>query len=74
METAEIINYLYTHYCLKDDTPGQFISSHWKHYQGQVKVQIEGGNVESLVGAAFGDLQNKSIVKQVFSWLTNLLM
>ncbi len=70
METAEIINHLYTHYCLNDDTPEQFVSSHWKYYQERVKVQIEGGNVESLVGAAFGDLQNKSIVKQVFSWLT----
>lgn len=70
METTEIIEYLYTHYCLKDDTPEQFVSSHWKYYQGQVKVQMEGGNVESLAGTAFGDLQNKSIVKRVFSWLT----
>lgn len=69
METTEIINHLYTHYYLEDNTPELFVSSYWKYYQSQVKVRIEDGNIESLVGASFGDLQQKSVISQAFSGL-----
>ncbi len=69
-ETNEIINYLYAQYYLKDSTPEHFVSSHWKYYQNQMKVQIEDENIKFWAEAAFSDLQQKSVVKQVFSWLT----
>ena len=70
METAEIISSLYSEYYLKDSTPEQLVSSYWKHYQEQVKIEAESGNIRPLKEAMLGDLINKSVVSQVFEWLT----
>lgn len=70
METAEIINYLYTQYYLRDNTPEQFLSSYWKYYQNRVEIQMKDGRVESLAGITFGHFQTSSIINKAFSWLT----
>ena len=70
METSEIINYLYKEYYLKDKTPHELVSSYWKYYQDQVKIEMEDGNIRPLKEAMLGDLINKSVVSQVFEWLT----
>jgi len=70
MGTTEIVNELYDRYYIHDSTPEDVISSHWKHYQSQVKVRISEGNIESLVGSAFGDLEQRAITNRMLSWLT----
>ena len=71
METDEIINYLYNEYYLKDRTPPELVSSFWKYYQNQQKVQIKDGKVEALIATPpLGGLDIKSPVHRFLSWLT----
>ncbi|MCP4608404.1 MAG: putative sugar O-methyltransferase [Planctomycetes bacterium] len=70
MGTTEIVNELYDRYYIHNSTPEDIISSHWKHYQNQVKVRISEGNIESLVGSAFGDLEQRAITSRILSWMT----
>ncbi len=71
METGEIINYLYTQYYLKDSTPERLVSSYWEYWENQAQVQVEHGNVDSLVAPApLGSMQHKSLSSQGFLCLT----
>ena len=70
METKDIVDELYDRYYVHDSTPEDVISSHWKHYQTQIRVSIADGNVEALVGNAFGDLEQRALINRLLSWMT----
>ncbi len=71
-QTIDIPSILYDDYYRDDQTPSELISSHWKDFYKKVEVESGGGQIVSLKGFGFGDLQYNSILTRVFSWFTIL--
>jgi hypothetical protein len=66
-----LIKYLVSHY-YQDDNPtvDQSISSHWKHYSQQFKLQTDAhGRIRVLVGMGFGTCQWHSPIQRLLDQL-----
>lgn len=67
----EIIKKIYSTYYTEDDTlKEKFVSSHWKYDSEQFDVRLDkDGNLISLEGVGFGDLESKSLIYSFLSYL-----
>jgi hypothetical protein len=65
-----VVKELYKRYYQSDSTPESVISSHWKFYHNKIKVEFNGNEIKSLSGFGFGDMQDKSFISRIFSWIT----
>ncbi len=71
VESQSIARCLFEEYYVKpQDAAELYASSHWHLLHKQAKVDFGKDTFVSLVGSGFGDLQNRSLVYRVFSWLT----
>lgn len=65
-----VVNDLYKKYYLKNETPETLVSSHWEWCQGKFKVEFNGNEMQSLSGFGFGEMQDRSLITKIFSWMT----
>ncbi|MCM8832747.1 MAG: putative sugar O-methyltransferase [Candidatus Omnitrophica bacterium] len=74
LPNPELIINLYKKYChVKDITPDNFLSSHWKKFSRNIKINIDSeGNLIEFLGYGFGDLQYTHMLDKVFNYLCNL--
>lgn len=65
-----IVTTLNEKYYQADQTPKDFVSSHWEQLHKQLRIETDQKKIKSLKGIGFGDLQNFSFPYRVFSWFT----
>jgi hypothetical protein len=69
----DIVKGIYTKYYAKDAMPNEHISSHWKYYGNNIKVDIDGaGNVRGFHGYGFGGLEGTHLINRGLHYLCDI--
>ncbi|HOW35826.1 MAG TPA: putative sugar O-methyltransferase [Candidatus Omnitrophota bacterium] len=68
--SQDIVSALYKNYYESSGDNQAFISSHWQYYLPQVQALAKEGRIVPLRGDSFGDFQNTSLSRRLFSMAT----
>lgn len=73
LPNANLIEALYKRYYQQNTTPDNCLSSHWKKYSSEIDVYIDNdGNIKTLKGSGFGDLQNTGTLTRIGNCFYNI--
>lgn len=73
LPNPSLISNLYGEYYLRDSTPVEHVSSHWKEYSPKIEVHIDArGELTSFKGYGFGDLNRTNIFNRVLKYVCNI--
>ena len=72
LPNPSLITHLYERYYLRDITPDNLLSSHWKQFGANIEVCIDAdGNLRSFKSYGFGDLNATDILSRIPAYFCN---
>lgn len=72
VEGKNITAILYDRYYRTDHTPPDLVSSHWREYHKEIKLDFSGDEMDTLKGVGFGYESNVSWYQKIPNWMTNI--
>lgn len=72
LTNSSLIMNLYDRYYIRDITPDNVVSSHWKRFAPKIEVYIdEHSNLTAFKGCGFGDLGHTNTINRLLKYLCN---